>query len=267
MSDSSGDAAFASRRGRRPRPLAGPRHVAMTALPLWRWSTPVFRICKAHREPLYFGREGKNRFDAPQGEFGVLYAAETPEGAFVETCIRERPAGNLFVMSYFQERKLAEISFPTPLRLVDLAGPGLSLLGADNRLTTGSYRIAQRWSRAFWSHADCPDGILYCSRFNPALRCLALFDRAGSGCLLREGSRLPRRSSKSELFGGDAGSLPFVPVISRPLSRSRPPPPLPQRCCESFAAGAALLSCHPAAALRCRPSLSRAGWAPGSGEG
>jgi hypothetical protein len=145
------------------------------------WSDPVYRICKVHRDPIYFGKNNGYRFDAPRGEFGVLYAAETPEGAFLETCVRERPAGNLFVLSYFQERKLTKISLQKPLRLVDLTGPGLSLLGADNRLTTGSYRIAQRWSRAFWSHADCPSGILYCSRLNPSLRSIALFDRAAIG--------------------------------------------------------------------------------------
>jgi hypothetical protein len=79
-----------------------------------------------------------------------------------------------------------EILFDPPLRLVDLTGPGLSLVGADNRLTTGTYRIAQRWSRAFWSHRDEPDGILYCSRFNPSLRCLALFDRCASRCSVRD---------------------------------------------------------------------------------
>ncbi len=200
MSERFGDAGLASRHGSRPRALAGPKHVATMPLPLLRWSTPMFRICKVHRDPLHFGREGRNRFDAPQGEFGVLYAAESPEGAFVETCIRERPAGNLFVMSYFQERKLAEISFPAPLRLVDLAGPGLSLLRADNRLTTGSYRAAQRWSRAFWSHADCPDGILYRSRFNPSLRCLALFDRAGSSCSTRDLGSLANLSFLGEML-------------------------------------------------------------------
>jgi len=110
-----------------------------------------------------------------------MYVAETPEGAFVETCIRERPGGNLFSLSYFEERKLTEISFSCSLRLVDLTGPGLSLLGVDNRLTSGSYRRAQRWSRALWSHPDRPDGILYCSRFNPSLHSIALFDRAASG--------------------------------------------------------------------------------------
>ena len=101
----------------------------------------MYRISRAGHDPLYFGKTTKNRFDCPWREYGVLYAAETPEGAFIETCI----------------------------------------LGVDNRLTTGNYRTAQRWSRAFWLHRDQPDGILYCSRFNPSLCCVAIFDRAGAG--------------------------------------------------------------------------------------
>lgn len=168
------------------RPLAGPKHIAMTPLPIRSWSAPTFRICKLYRDPLYFGKSADYRFDDPRQEYGVMYVGETPEGAFVETCIRERPKGNLFSLSYFEERKLTEISFSNLLRLVDLTGPGLSLLGVDNRLTSGSYRAGQRWSRAFWNHPDHPDGILYCSRFNPSLRSIALFDRAGSGLSTRD---------------------------------------------------------------------------------
>src|SRR6478735_5682570 len=36
-------------------------------------------------DPLFFGRSGLNRFDAPAGEYGVLYAGESVECAFIET--------------------------------------------------------------------------------------------------------------------------------------------------------------------------------------
>lgn len=167
--------------GAGPRPLPPPEHIATKPLPIRIRSAELYRISRVPHDPIYFGKSTRNRFDCPWREYGVLYAAETPEGAFIETCIRERPGGNLFVLSFFQERKLTRISLKDPLRLVDLTGPGLSLLGVDNRLTTGYYRTAQRWSRAFWLHRDKPDGILYCSRFNPSLHCVAIFDRAGAG--------------------------------------------------------------------------------------
>lgn len=174
-------------RGGGPRPLPSPKHIATIPLPIRSWSAPLYRVCKVHRDPLYYGKDADNRFDDPRQEYGVMYTADTPEGAFLEVCVRERPTGNLVVLSYFEKRKLTEVSLSSPLRLVDVTGPGLSLLGLDNRLTTtGSYRVAQRWSRALWNHADCPDGILYCSRFNPSLRSIALFDRAGTGLSPRD---------------------------------------------------------------------------------
>jgi RES domain-containing protein len=38
-----------------------------------------------------FRRESRNRFDAPDGSFGTLYAAFDLETAFVEAVLRERP--------------------------------------------------------------------------------------------------------------------------------------------------------------------------------
>ena len=167
----------------RLRPLSGPSHVRTRALPVRPWKAPVFRICRIERDPIHFGKQGLSRFDDPREEFGVLYAAGSAEGAFVETCIRnEQPRGGRCLSEVFlEERRLIRISFPEPLRLVDLTGRGLSWLGADGRLTTGAYSLSQRWSRAFWSHPDRPEGILYRSRFNPSLWCVAVFDRAGAG--------------------------------------------------------------------------------------
>jgi len=156
--------------------------VRARALPVRPWSGPAFRICRIERDPIHFGKQALSRFDDPRREFGVLYAAASAEGAFVETCIRdERPGGRCLSESFLEGRRLARISLPRPLRLVDLTGRGLSWLGADGRLTTGAYSASQRWSRAFWRHPDRPDGILYCSRFNLSLQCVALFDRAGAG--------------------------------------------------------------------------------------
>jgi RES domain len=54
----------------------------------------------------------------------------------------------------------------------------LARIGADNRLGTGDYRIAQRWSHVLWVHPDEPDGMFYRSRHDPSRTCLAIFDRA-----------------------------------------------------------------------------------------
>ncbi len=137
-----------------------------------------FRLHRADRSPLFFGRTGANRFDAPDGEFGVLYLGDSLHCCFVETYGRsDRGDHRIVTRRELIERNFSEVEFTRSLRIVDLAGAGLARLGADNRLATSDYFIAQRWSHALWSHPDLPDGLLYRSRHDPSRRCLALFDR------------------------------------------------------------------------------------------
>ena len=63
----------------------------------------------AELEPDFFGRTGVNRFDDPEGEFGVLYAAEDAFGAFIEVYGRD-PGLNLVVETDLRGRVLSEIA-------------------------------------------------------------------------------------------------------------------------------------------------------------
>src|SRR3954469_14452002 len=64
-------------------------------------------------EPLYFGRSGDNRFDAPHGEYGVLYLAREVEGAFVETFGR-RLEYRAVTMAALRQRVLTEVRAVAP---------------------------------------------------------------------------------------------------------------------------------------------------------
>lgn len=97
-------------------------------------------------------------------------------GAFIETFVRDL-ADRFVTTTTLRGRYLTEVWVNRPLRLVDLRGPGLRQLGADARLITGSYQVAQRWALAVYQHPDQPDGILYRSRYDPAQECAVLFDR------------------------------------------------------------------------------------------
>ena len=66
------------------------------------------------------------------------------------------------------------------MRLVDLTGSGLATIGADNRLASGDYRVAQRWSRALHEHPAEPDGLCYRSRLDPSRASAVLFERAAA---------------------------------------------------------------------------------------
>jgi hypothetical protein len=138
-----------------------------------------FRLHGEEHAPLHFGSSGLNRFDAPDGEFGVLYLGDSFHCCFVETYGRiDRAARMVVTRQELMKRRLSSVRFARPLRLVDLSGAGLARIGADNRLCTADYRVAQRWSRALWSHPDLPDGLLYRSRHDPSRLCAALFERA-----------------------------------------------------------------------------------------
>jgi hypothetical protein len=146
-------------------------------LPLVDAIGPWVRSHAPHHGPIFFGRTGVNRFDAPAAQYGVLYVAEDFHGAFIETFgrqlgIRELPMARVVV------RTFSQVLQSRPLRLVDLVGPGLSRIGADNRLTAASYDLSQRWALALYEHPDQPDGLLYRSRHDPSRLCAAIFDRA-----------------------------------------------------------------------------------------
>ncbi|MEZ4239426.1 MAG: RES family NAD+ phosphorylase [Myxococcota bacterium] len=159
-----------------------PRSLSTTDLPLVGEAGPWWRIHRSVHAALFFGRTATYRFDAPDGAFGVLYAGDRPECAFIETFghatgVRAVTTGDLAV------RSLSEIRTARPLRLVDLTGPGLARMGADNRLCSGGgYRTAQAWSAALHAHPDAPDGLLYLACHDPSVRSVALFDRAESLC-------------------------------------------------------------------------------------
>jgi hypothetical protein len=55
---------------------------------------------------------------------------------------------------------------------------GLTRIGADGRLFTGSYKIAQRWSAALKKHPTKPDGMRYRSRHAPERIAYAIYSRS-----------------------------------------------------------------------------------------
>jgi hypothetical protein len=138
------------------------------------------RIHAVKHDPLYFGREPSNRFDAPAKEFGVLYVAKDFHGGFIETF--GHSTGVRFVTAAeLRRRGLAVITPKRKLRLADLRAEGLARMGADAELTSGSdYDLARRWARAIHDHPRQPDGILYRARHDPSRTCAAIFDRAAS---------------------------------------------------------------------------------------
>lgn len=139
--------------------------------------------------PLRFRRDANYRFDAPDGTFGVLYAALDLETAFAETVLRDRPmhAATANIPLAFAELEarvvvtLAGRGRAVPLRLIKLYDEGLVAAHLDNAISSvDDYPSTQCWAKAFHDHPVKADGIVYMSRFLGARRSVALFERSSS---------------------------------------------------------------------------------------
>jgi hypothetical protein len=135
----------------------------------------LFRLHESCYGAIYFNPNPSWRFNDPTGkEYGVLYAALDYQAALRETL--KPKTFNILRANFLKSRCLSTLTPKRDLRLVDLAGAGLTLIGADGRLTTGSYQIAQAWSQALYQHPDRVDGLYYYSRYDPSKICVALYD-------------------------------------------------------------------------------------------
>jgi hypothetical protein len=142
----------------------------------------LYRHHQSVHDPLFFGTSGNYRFDDPgcpaPGSFGVLYAGADPECCLLESC--GSTTGVPAVSgAYLDARQIARMELTEELRVVDLVEPGgLCSIGADNRLPTGSYQVAQQWSAALRNHPAKPDGIRYRSRHAPERIAYAIYTRS-----------------------------------------------------------------------------------------
>jgi hypothetical protein len=107
----------------------------------------------------------------------VLYCGQDVHCAFIETFGHDTGTG-VVSLDELRRRGITRIDHVETLRLVDLTGPGLAQLGADNRLCSGSYGIAQQWSGAVYNHPERPHGIYYRACHDPSRMAVALYDRS-----------------------------------------------------------------------------------------
>jgi RES domain len=154
-----------------------PDRLAEQELPLKQMDGPWYRLHSSSRQALYFGCSGTNRFDAPNKEYGILYVGVDEYGPFIESFGRTHGKRGV-ELSLLKTKSLSRLESDRTLSLVDMTGKGLVLLGADARLASGDYRVAQRWAQALWQHPSEPDGLLYHSRHDDERVCCAIFDRA-----------------------------------------------------------------------------------------
>jgi hypothetical protein len=130
-------------------------------------------------EPIHFDRSSGGRLNAPDASYGVLYAAETVNGAFAETFLRQ-PGRQQIPSDLLARKAQVRLRVTRELILVRLAGPGLAAVGATAEITHGGppYGAAQAWSAALRAHPIDADGIAYTARHDDSELCYAIYDRA-----------------------------------------------------------------------------------------
>lgn len=144
----------------------------------------LYRHHQRIHDPIFFGKTGTNRFDDPgcpsAASYGVLYTGADPECCLLESC--GSTTGVPAVSgAYLDARQISRMELTEGLRFIDLVEPGgLTSIGADGRLFTGSYKIAQRWSAALKRHPTKPDGIRYRSRHAPERIAFAIYSRSSA---------------------------------------------------------------------------------------
>ncbi|MBY5827283.1 RES family NAD+ phosphorylase [Rhizobium leguminosarum] len=137
-----------------------------------------------NRGPIFFGpppgRPPVNRFDAPNQQYRVLYAAERLEGAFVETVLR-RPAGRILRREAVEERGWSLVRPSRTLTLAKLFDDGLQVHQIDaGEISINDYGPSRALALAFHTDFHELDGLAYRSRYDNGEICYAIFDRVAS---------------------------------------------------------------------------------------
>lgn len=143
-----------------------------------------------HSSALYFGRRAEFRFDSPDGQFGVLYAAEAVDTAFAETFGHDvAEVHGLGEVKFIgtgdlDSRRLFEFTATKSLQLADFTGAGLVTLNLDaDFVASKDYGQPQAIAKALYEAGF--QGIRYHSRALPSGVAYALFDNARD-CLTEE---------------------------------------------------------------------------------
>jgi hypothetical protein len=141
-----------------------------------------YRSHAMSKDPIYFGKGRCYRWDAPAGEYGVLYLGSDAFCAFMESIGRGVLRTRFVARAEVHERGVSQVRNTRELRLIDLVSSGgLAHIGAEGSLSSGSgYKNSERWSKALREHPTKPDGIYYYSRHDPSRTACALYDHCSS---------------------------------------------------------------------------------------
>jgi hypothetical protein len=140
-------------------------------------------------QSLFYGRDGVNRYDAPDGGYGVLYLGRDLPTALMEAVFHQHrwsaARQRSIALAQIQRRLVRAVGVLQTLRLANLTAPGVMAgdFGLNlQQLASRHYARTQQLSARIHAQVgkDGPlfDGVLYPSRNNYPGVGVALFDRA-----------------------------------------------------------------------------------------
>jgi len=141
-------------------------------------------------KPLHYGRDGTNRYDAPDNSYGVLYLGLKLPTALMESVFHkhrwDQDEKRSIALAEVRSRLVRADGMLEGLELADLTAPGVMAgrFGLNlEQLASRGYHHTQRISaelHAIRGADGLPllDGVLYPSRNNYPEPSVALFDRA-----------------------------------------------------------------------------------------
>ena len=173
---------------RAPADPTPPADLAERTLSLTAIEGPAWRVYPGARGAEHFNKQD-GRFNDPQRQYGVLYAAQTEVGAFAERLLLGSGlfgnsggmvgAGVPVSETALQTFSIAAITFAQPVRCVDLrTATGLKQIGAGPWLLTAPHAVSKRWSRPIFLHPSAPEGIVWNSRVGKGVVSLGFHERA-----------------------------------------------------------------------------------------
>lgn len=141
-------------------------------------------------QPLYYGRDGTNRYDAPARDYGVLYLGRDLPTALMESVFHkhqwDKDAKRSIALAEVRSRLVRAVGVLEDLNLADLTAEsvmagyfGLNLEQLAGRGYTHTQQVSGQ-VHAMLGSDDAPlfDGVLYPSRNNYPAASIALFERA-----------------------------------------------------------------------------------------
>lgn len=157
--------------------IALPRKPPLASVPV---SRALWRVHRSDLDAVWYGPRAKAtyRFDDPALGFGVLYLAETPGVAVLETLVRGTSRCTV-MQAEWQGRSIARVRLSEKLQVLQFEGKRLPEFGIGaERAHARAYDECQALSAEV--HASLPnvDGIQFRSRWDPSCLCWAVFERA-----------------------------------------------------------------------------------------